>query len=342
MKMLKRFVGVVCFLLLLVTMMTLDYGNGNAAEKPMVIKMVGTGPLQHYLTTALEKYKEILEKKLKGQIEIQNYPAQQLYSDKDLVSALPKGACEGALFNADFWAGLVPSIGPLFFPSYFKDKDSFNKFLDSGGWQIITKELEEKGNIKVLTIVDYGPVGIISKKPLNKLENFRGLRTRAYGEYIAIFLRSIDAGPIVMSSGEVYLSMQRGTIDAAMTGAGSMVDRKLYEVGKYYLDKDLAVATPFLLAFNLDFWKKLPADFQKAFSEAAEEVHNWSEKIVVETDQNYKKVLKEKGTVFTSIDEKEWDRIRKEAVPALEAGYKKNIGEEKFQNIINILKKSSY
>jgi len=304
--------------------------------------MAGTLPVQHHLTKALEMYKEIAEKKSGGQIEMQIYPAQQLYSDKDLVNALPKGACEGALFNSDMWSGLVKSVGPVFFPGYFQKRDLFYKFFDSEAWQIIKKDFENQGNIKVLSMVELGTGGLISKKPIRKLDELKGQRIRAYGEYTAIFLQAQGAAPVVMSSGDMYLALQRGTLDAILSSTSAIVDRKLYEVGKYMWEKDTTFSLPFLMAFNLDFWKKLPPHLQKILADGAIEVQEWSKEYTLTSDNDYKKVLKEKGVTFVSIDPEEWQKIHEKAVLALDAAYIKNVGEEKGQKILSIIKKTCF
>jgi TRAP-type C4-dicarboxylate transport system substrate-binding protein len=337
----KRITAVACFCIAFFAAFAFCCGNGNAAEK-ILIKMAGTLPVQHHLTKALEMYKDIVVKASGGQIEMQTYPAQQLYSDKDLVNALPKGACEGAMFNSDMWAGLVKSEGPIFFPGYFNNRDLFYKFFDSEAWQIIKKDFEDQGNTKILSMVELGTGGLISKKPIRNADELKGQRIRSYGEYTSIFLQAQGAAPVVMSSGDMYLALQRGTLDAILSSTSAIVDRKLYEVGKYMWDKDTTLSLPFLLGFNLDFWKKLSPERQKILADAAIVVQEWSKKYTLTSDDDYKKVLKEKGVTFVSIDPKEWQKIQEKAVLALDAAFKKNIGEEKGQKILSNIKKTCF
>jgi TRAP-type C4-dicarboxylate transport system substrate-binding protein len=337
----KRIAVVACFCIAFFAAYAFCCGNGHAAEK-ILIKMAGTLPVQNHLTKALEMYKDIVEKKSGGQIEMQVYPAQQLYSDKDLVNALPKGACEGALLNSDLWAGLVKSEGPIFFTGYFQNRDLFYKLFDSEAWQIIKKDFEDQGNIKILSMVELGPGGLVSKKPIRKLDDLKGQRIRSYGEYTAIFLQAQGAAPVVMSSGDMYMALQRGTLDAILSSVAAIVDRKLYEVGKYMWDKDTTPSIPFLMAFNLDFWKKLSPGQQKILADGAIEIQEWSKKYTLTSDIENKKALKEKGVTFVSLDPAEWKKIHEKAVQALDAGFIKNVGEQKGQKILSIIKKTCF
>lgn len=326
--------------LLFAASLLLGPGVGNAAEKIMV-KMVGTLPIQHHLTKALEMYRDIVEKKAGDRVTFQLYPAQQLYSDKDLVMVLPKGAVEGAILNPDLFSGLVPSQGIFYFSCYYPSREHYFRLFNTEAWEIVRRDFEDK-SVKILSQIEYGSQTGISKKPIRKMEDFKNLRIRAQGEYIAVFLKTMGAAPVVTSSAEVYIMLQRGTIDGAWSGPSTFVDRKWYEVTKYFLNTDTGVSSTFLLGFNLDFWKKLPPDLQKIFSDAAIEVQNWTRKYSYEADINYRKTLKEKGLTAITLDDKEWQRWHAKVAPEMEAVYKNAVGQEKGQKIIDIIRKACF
>ena len=330
----------VASILLIFVALTLIQPGVQAADK-IVVKMVGTLPIQHHLTRALEMYRDIVEKKAGDRVTLQLYPAQQLYSDKDLVMVLPKGAVEGAILNPDLFSGLVPSQGIFYFSCYYPSRENYFRLFNTEAWQIVSRDFENK-NVKILSQIEYGSQTGISRKPISKSEDFRGLRIRAQGEYIAIFLKTMGAAPVVTSSAEVYLMLQRGTIDGAWSGPSTFVDRKWYEVSKYVLDTDTGVSSTFLLGFNLDFWKKLPPDLQKVFSDAAIGVQNWTRKFAYEADVDYRKTLKEKGVTLTKVDPKEWQGWHEKVAPAMETAYKNAVGQEKAQKIIDIIRKSCF
>ena len=334
-----------CFVFLLTFLLCFQFVPGfegvGVAQDKIVVKMVGTLPIQHHLTRALEMYRDIVEKAAKDRVVFQLYPAQQLYNDKDIVAAMPKGAVEGAIINPDLWAGLVPSEGITYFSCYYPSREKYYKLFESEVWQIIMKDFEER-NVKLLSMIEYGSMSVISKKPVTKMEDFKSLRTRTNGEYIALFVRALGGAPVVTSSADVYLMLQRGTIDAALSGPSTFVDRKWFEVAKYYLETDTHVSSTFFLGFYLGFWKKLPPDLQKIFQDAAIEVQNWSREYSYEADVKYRKFLKEKGLTFTHIEPKEWERWKAKASPELEAAFKKNVGEEKGQRMIDIARKACF
>ena len=76
--------------------------------------------------------------------------------------------------------------------------------------------------------------------------------------------------------------------------------------------------------------------------DGAVEVQEWSKKYTLTADIDNKKALKEKGVTFVSIDPAEWQKIHERAVSALDAAYIKNVGEQKGEKILSIIRKTSF
>ncbi len=313
-------------------------GMPTRAESPQIVKMAGTAPITHHATKGLQMFKEIVEKKTGGKVQVQLYPANQLYNDKDLVLALPKGLIQAAMLNPDMWAGLVKSEGVLYFPMYYRSAEAAYRLQETDVWKTIRKDFEEQGNTKVLAIAEMGPTKVFSKRPIANLENIKGLRIRSTGEYPAVFLRALGAAPVVMSAGDMYIALQRGTIDAVVTPSISYFERKLFEVAKNGLQDPITFSTPLLIAFNLDYWKGLSPELQGIFQDAAKEVQAWTMAYAADAERKFGATLKEKGIVTTSLGAAEHARWQAQAVPVLEATYKDNVGEPKAQVILDTLR----
>ena len=112
-------------------------------------------------------------------------------------------------------------------------------------------------------------------RPLQTPEDFKGLKIRSYGALAAGALRTLGANPVVMSPSEMYLALQRGTIDGLISGVTSLHQRKLWEVGKYATVTGAAFG-----AFPVNITKSkfdgLPGDVKKALLAAGRTVQTWS------------------------------------------------------------------
>ena len=95
------------FAAVLVTLLLLVAGQSSVAfGAETILRFAGNHPLTHHCTRGMDLYaKLVMEKTDKVKIEV--YPAGQLFSDKDLVRALPAGAVEMAVMHTghDFRSG---------------------------------------------------------------------------------------------------------------------------------------------------------------------------------------------------------------------------------------------
>jgi C4-dicarboxylate-binding protein DctP len=303
--------------------------QGVDAAQQIKIKMVGTLPVGHHLTTALNIYKQYVEQKSNGRVVVEIYPAQQLYNDKDLVTVLPKGAVDMAIANMDMWTGLVPSVGFFSMPMIFRNEDQFYNVAHGKAGDIVKEELQ-KVRCKGLGWNQFDTGAFIFKSPVSTLEDARGKRVRAYGQYGSYFLQSLGMAPIMMSSGEVYDALQKGTIDGSISGLSSFNSRKHYEVAKYVPDIDISPnAGAYMTIVNLKFYNSLPADIQKILSDGAIEIEKYTRKAAQEDHLKARKVLIANGVTFQKISNAELDRWRALAIPYMKSKFIQNYDAKK-------------
>lgn len=301
------------------------------------IRVIGTLPLKSFATTALENFKKDVETDTGNKLKVDVFPAGQLYNDVDAVKVLPTGAVDVGVVNLDFWTGLVPSAGILYMPTYYKNLKHFYAIRDAVS-PTIDKDLQQKGNVKLLGWYDYDSEALISKKKLTKLEDFQGTKLRGYGQYAATFLQAVGSSPVVMSSTQAYDAMAKGVIGGSMSGPTSHLARKFYEVGKYLIDQPNFIQPMFSYAIvvNLDSWKKLTPDMQKAIEKASQHMQSSSKDVVLKNSEAAIAKLKEKGvTIISKLDPEQFDRIKEKVWPALEEKYTSQVGAEKAKSILD-------
>ena len=210
-----------------------------AAETQIKLRYAGWHPITHHVTRGQEFYARLVMEKTK-KVVIEVYPASQLFSDKDLVRALSTGAVDMGVMPTGLVTGQIPLLLAFDIPFIFKDRSHSHRWIDSEVSQMIDQEFEKRG-YHILYWMDFGSFGFASTKPLRTLEDFKGKRIRGPGEMMVESLRALGAAPTVIGSGEVYLALQRNTIDGAISGWTSFYQRKYYEVSKYLTDADYTI-----------------------------------------------------------------------------------------------------
>ncbi|MBN2282580.1 MAG: TRAP transporter substrate-binding protein DctP [Deltaproteobacteria bacterium] len=335
----KLFAIIVAVSLLTVLISFQDSNAASQGKDVIKIRMVGTLPVGHHLTDALNLYKKYVEEKSQGRVIVEIFPAQQLYNDKDLVSVLPRGAVDMAIANLDMWAGLNPSVSFLTMPLIFDSEDHFYAVAHGEAGDIINGEFL-KVNCKTLGWIQYGTADIISKEPYATLEDFKGKRVRAYGQMCQYFLEALGMAPTMMSSSEMYQALQKGTIDLAMSGLTSFVSRKLYEVAKYVPDVTLSYnAGAFGTVANLDFYNNLPKDIQKILDDGALEIENFTRERAKEATVKSRQILLDNGVTFLKISDEQLANWKARTLPVMKARLKENYDSDKVDIMFDALEK---
>jgi TRAP-type C4-dicarboxylate transport system substrate-binding protein len=211
--------------------------------------------------------------------------------------------------NMAMWAGLIPPLAVFDMPFFFRDRDHYNRCLDAPKIRnILDREFENKG-VKILYWMDYGYMTLIGKKAIKTLEDFKGKRVRGYGEISTEMIKNLGGAPVFLSVGEVYIALQRGTMDGVLTSLGTAYERKFYEVVKHCLlfkNGELNVPPPVLI--NLKKFSGLPPEMQKILDEAGKETQGWAFAQCQKGMEEFLVGMKEKGMDIYYLSDQEKKR----------------------------------
>ena len=120
------------------------------------------------------------------------------------------------------------------------------------------KTAEDKG-IKLLAVVYWpSPEDIIigTTKPVKNLSDIKGMVIRAVSSESSAVLKKWGAGPSFITGAEVYMAMQRGTINGAIMSVINYWERKLYEVAPHAIFLPIMSVHSYIAmnkGFSIDF-----------------------------------------------------------------------------------------
>jgi TRAP-type C4-dicarboxylate transport system substrate-binding protein len=117
----------------------------------------------------------------------------------------------------------------------------------------------------------YPDQAIFSKRPVRTLEDFKGLKTRVHSVALASLVAGLEGEPLTVAFAEAYTALERGTLDAAITGTKPGLGLRWYEVAKYLVGP-ISMRPHVSLAINKNTWKRLPKDLQAVLKEEAEAI----------------------------------------------------------------------
>lgn len=221
-------------------------------------------PLKNYLEQKLTKLTD-------GRLQISLYPAAALVPTKEIFDSCRKGTIEGATASPAYWMTIIPIAGISGnCPMTFREPWEGLYFHFVLGFEEMLKEAHLKHNLLYYTEKIY-PTAMIGKKPINKIEDFKGYKIRSSGA-IADMLRDLGASPTLIHGPELYLSLQTGVVEGTHWGAAQgALTMKLCEVAKYYIQPNLAMSGTDVIIINKDSFEALPKDLQRILDLALKE-----------------------------------------------------------------------
>lgn len=301
-------------------------GIGEASAQEIVLRYATQLPAKHHLTQADMEFAETVAKRTNGRVKIEVYPAGQLFKGTAMVNAVRTGALDMGIIFGGAMTGMVPLIDVFDIPFMFPDYRAIDKHWQGEVGEIIRKQAEEKG-IMLLSFGSYGDsfAVINSKRELHLPADFAGLKIRGNTPMSIESIEALGAAPLRMASSEVYAALQRGTVDGAATGLGTIVSRKWFEVSKY-VTVTAASYSVWPVMVSVKKWETLPDDVKVVIREAALETQMKLINLVEEQDAKNAKVIAEQMTAHTLTDEER--AVWREALAPVEKTFVERTGAE--------------
>ena len=128
--------------------------------------------------------------------------------------------------------------------------------------EVFDKRLQSRFKAKVLTLWPFGPQVFYCNKPINSIDDIKGLKVRSFTPSMAALIQTLGATPITLQFSEVYPALQRGVADCGVTSPTSGNAGKWPEVTTHFLPLSVSgsVQGHFM---NLDYWNKFSPESQK-------------------------------------------------------------------------------
>jgi C4-dicarboxylate-binding protein DctP len=307
----KRLFSILLFSLVFLLSLLLQ---AHAADKVYKIRFTAYWPPAHHLIKTAELLAKNVKERTNGRLVIEVYPSAQLYSQKESLRAVAMGSVE----MSDELMAKAENVDPLFGLDMnnlyiLTDYDIAWTYLDKPLFRQIIGELYgKKLGVKPLLYPASGMTGLLvnSKRPVVKATDAKGLLIRVANKGAAGMAECMGAKPVLMSSGEQILALQRGTVDGARTSLGDGVSRRIWEVSKYAtVFKPYVITHPFII--NLKYFNALPEDLRGHLVSSAKDAETWARKILEEKEKEYLATLKSNMPVHVQTDEEaeEWQNV---------------------------------
>ncbi|MCR5537123.1 MAG: C4-dicarboxylate TRAP transporter substrate-binding protein [Succinivibrio sp.] len=248
------------------------------------------------------KWQELIEQRSGGKMKIELYPSSQLGSKDDVMDQMVAGEPVCTLTDgAFFYDRGVKDMGIVFGPYLFDTWEQAFKLNDSQWFKDQAKLVAEKAHLQIIGADwKYGARHTLTTKPVNKVEDFKGMKVRVPTNNIQVKgFEVLGATPTPMALGEVYTSLQQGTIDGVENPLAVLYNGKFHEVAKYLL-LDGHVFNITNIVVGTDFYNSLTDEQKKILVETCHEAAMYQNKIVEDSEADI--IAKFKAEGVTVLD----------------------------------------
>ncbi len=299
----KRFRAAGLFLAAMMSASMLLSGCGRSGSSDhLVLKLSHANSTTHQYHLAAERFKQEVEERTNGQIEVEIFPAGQLGSQEEVTESVQLGTIDMVITSDDKLVNIVPEFGALGMPFLFEGSQDVCDQLNGEVGDYLSGLCEPKGVI-IISWLENGFRQITNNKnPVYTPDDLKGqkIRVSSTKPNMALF-NNCGAQATNLSFGELYTALQLNTVDAQENPLSNIEDRKFYEVQKYLsISNHVHTAEP--MAMSVDTWKKLTPEQQQILREVGKEVSRWAyEQSELKFDEQLKS-LEEKGMEVNYVD----------------------------------------
>jgi TRAP-type transport system periplasmic protein len=191
-------------------------------------------PASNFHSENLVQFANDVDKASGGKLKITVHPNASLFKAPEIKRAVQGGQAQiGEILLANFqneWQIFGADGIPFLADSY------------DAAWKLwraqkpmLDKKLGEQG-MMVLYAVAWPPQGIYSKKPIQSVQDMKGLKWRAYSPATARIAELVGAQPVTVQAAELSQAMATGVLDSYMSSGSTGWDSKTYEHIKNWYD----------------------------------------------------------------------------------------------------------
>ena len=248
------------------------FARGNAQNKgPLTIRIGHGGNTTTDLRQkAAEHFKEVVERETNMAV-VEIFPNSMLGDWREMQEGLQIGTIEVVIEDIGTLERYSEMAALGFMPFVYASREHWERVWNTDIKDILLTAFEEETGFKLLGSMYRGARNLTAVRPVETLEDAKGLKIRVPGADSAIAgWQAIGANPQAMAFPEVFGALQQKVIDAQENPFNVIFNDSLFEVAPY-----ITLTEHVYGAHNFQLWGETfdswPAEVQNAVIQAAAE-----------------------------------------------------------------------
>jgi C4-dicarboxylate-binding protein DctP len=276
------------------------FAFSGLALSQTVIKVGHDQPDRSTHHLAALKWKEMVETRTGGKVQVRLFPSMTLGSGTQMVEQTQAGALEVSILPTGWVAPLAPSVQVLDLPFLFPSREVLYKVIDGPVGAEILKPLN-KVNIEGVTFWESGFKQLTGGFPIREPKDYVGHKIRTMpAPVIQEQFKAFGAAPVTVDFKELYSALQQKMVDGQENPIATIALMRFFEVQKYLTLSDHGFIA-YVFMFNKPFLDKQPADIRKILVDAAKEAGKFQREIIVKAEAEQLEMFKKAGVEVTTL-----------------------------------------
>jgi len=239
------------------------------AAGPIVLKFADTNPATSKMVqNGLLPWLKMIEDDAQGTIKFEVYHNSTLSNANQNFASVKSGIADASWNTMSMYMGMNPLMEIVTLPG-LPDRDPL--VLVERLWDIYetipaAQEFYKRMGVKMLCVYPADSIdGLHFIKPIKTLEDVQGLKMHSLGSAPAVAgTRGLGAVAVPMLMTDVYLSLQKGTIEGCWADWDPYASQSIYEVAPYTITNGPMGGSHFSVIINENKFNSLPKVAQDA------------------------------------------------------------------------------
>jgi tripartite ATP-independent transporter DctP family solute receptor len=288
---------------------------------------------------AAEKFKEAVESRSNGEIEVKLFPSNALGNDVEATQQMQLGAIQGGIIPTAKLSSFVPSMQLIDLPFIFPSPKVAHQVLDGSAGEQLLATLDKVG-LKGLTFWESGFKQFTCDHPVKSPADFKGYKVRVMQSPIIMEqFKALGANPVPIAFTETYSALQQKVVNCQENPLVSITKMKFYEV-----QSDVIISNHAYLAYAFVVSKRwfdgLSATNKKIVSEAAREFTAFEREDTARREAGYLETIKASGTNISQLTPHEQSKFQ-DSTRSVHEKFADDIGRDLLASFYEAIGKAS-
>jgi TRAP-type transport system periplasmic protein len=308
----KRFWAFLCAYMVVVLAMAMAAGPVHCATVRLTYSIFF--PATHGHTLLAAEWAQEVEKRTNGAVKIDMFPGATLTPADQCYDGVVKGISDIGMSVVSYVKGRFPLSEVIDLPLGYKNGLQVTKLCNAYYDKFKPKEFDD---VKIMYMHGHGPGILHTKKPVEKLEDLKGMKIRCTGTSSRV-ASALGGTPVAMPQNETYDALQKGVVDGVLSPIETLKGWKFAEVIKSTTENfGSSYTLLFFVAMNKKKWDALPKDVQETIEQVNKEWIEKTGKAWDEFDKAGKEFTLAKGNKVIELSREENERWAKAVQPVL-------------------------